>query len=99
MAKNRKPNGVLEQLMDIMIEITDYSWKFAAVASAVFLFLSGFAYRWAYAYNHPIDKGSIAVAFADSLGWLVYIIPLMLFIFACMFAWRAFVTFSKENDY
>ena len=99
MTKKRKPNGALEQIMDICIEITDFSWKFGAVVSAIFLLSSLYALEWAVAYNNPDPANGYITAVVNSLGWLVYFIPLMLLVFAILFAWRAFVTYSRQCDW
>jgi|GEM_PF-3105516 len=94
MAKRIKPS---EKFIDMLLELTGYSWKFGVVVSVIFLVLSSYAYRWAYAYNHPVDKDVIANAFIGSIGWLVYLIPIMLLGLSIIFAFRAFATYSKQS--
>ena len=97
--RKRKSGSLTEELMDLLLEFTDFSWKFGAIVSAIFLFLSGWTYRWAYAFNHPVNPDHFATAFADGLGWIVYLIPVMLFTLACIFAWRAFVNYSNQSSW
>jgi len=99
MARYKKPNSMSEQIMDIFIEITDFSWKFGAFISAVFLFLSVIALKWAVAYNTPDPANSYVTAVVSSIGWLVYFIPLLLFVIGCFFALRSLNTYSKQSHW
>lgn len=97
--RKRKSAGLFGDLMDLLIEVTGFSWKFGGVVSVIFLLLSGWALKWAHAYNNPINPDPFLSGILAGFGWLAYLIPIMLFLFAGLFLRLAWVTYNKQRFY
>jgi hypothetical protein len=99
MARRRKNNSILADLMELIIDLTDTFWQVGAVAAAAFTWLGFSTLGWAIRKNHPVDPSQAEAAVSSAVGWLFYGLSLMIFGIAVMLAIRTFNSYQNHNRF
>lgn len=97
MALRRKRRSDLGNLLDILFELTGFIWQIGAGVTAILLFLSYEAYEWAENLNTVGGSSAMLSTAFVSLGWAVYLLPLMLAVLTVLFGAKTFDTYIKEH--
>lgn len=97
--KRYKRQSILEQLFELLIELTGYFWQIGAIVTVVLLSFSYIALDWADNVISAVGQSPVFVGIIANLGWpaycLPYSIPLLLMALAILFAWKTLDTFSN----
>ena len=87
----------LDELLNILIEITGFYWQIGATMTILFTFLAYGTLLWAIEKNTQLISSPIFSAFAENFHWIFYSLPIMSAIFAFIFANKTYQTIIKQN--
>lgn len=99
MGRRRKKATTAEELFEVLLDITDLYWQVGAVVSAVLTFVSFVALDWATDQYLRASASPFLGQLTHSLGWLLYLFPLMISGIAVVFGVKSYQSFCREHRY
>ncbi|MDD5581563.1 MAG: hypothetical protein PHY16_20140 [Methylobacter sp.] len=100
MARRRyRRKSLSEDLFDMLFELTGFVWQIGAAVTGALLFFSYLSYDWAAAWIATAEKSPVLSAIAANFGWVAYLLPLMLIIFAVLFGAKTYDTYRNGHHF
>ena len=99
----RRRNSILEELFeglfDVLSDASDMFWQVGAVVSAVLMLMTFLTLDWvADQYAHAATSPYLG-ALINGIGWMLYLLPLMIAVFAVIFGVKAYQAYCREHRY
>lgn len=82
----------------MLFEMTGYFWQVGAVVTALLLFLSFNAYQWVDKLNAVGNTRTNLAVLIESYGWILYLLPLIIVVFAFIFGIKTYDTYRNGHD-
>ncbi len=93
-----KRNTIIEELFDVLYELTEMFWVVGAVVSGFLIFSSLIALKWVIKITSESSLGWLSeVANNSWLGYTIYLLPIMLLLLALIFAGRSINTYVAHH--
>jgi TRAP-type C4-dicarboxylate transport system permease small subunit len=94
-----KRKSSVDELFDVLFELTGFFWPVGAVVTGVLLFLSYMAYDWVETGITNAEKSPMLLQVAINFGWMGYLLPLMLTILALLFGVKTYNAYRNEHRF
>lgn len=91
--------SLFDELFDMLFELSGFVWQIGAGVTGALLFFSYLAYDWADAWIATAYKSPMLSAIATNFGWVAYLLPVMLIIFAVLFGVKTYGSYSNEHHF
>ncbi len=87
----------LEKLFEGLYELTKMFWMIGAVISGLLTYAGFMALNWVIKLNTDANSNYLIEAVNNSwMGYAIYLLPIIFFLIALIFAWRSFETFITQ---
>lgn len=94
-----KRKSILEELFEVLYELTEMFWFVGAVVSGLLVIGSLMAFKWVAKITSVNGLGWLNEAVNNSwLGYAIYLLPVMLLLFALIFAGRSINTYVAHHS-
>lgn len=94
-----KRKSTIEELFDVLYELTEMFWMVGVVVSGLLVFGSLMAFRWVAKITSENSLGWLSGAVNESwLGYAIYLLPLTLLFLALFFAGRSINTYVADHS-
>lgn len=97
MGKRRK-QGLAGDFIDLLMELSSFSWKIGAVISLLFWIASIYALKWALNV-HQTNNIMLKSVLDAGLIWVYYLFPVGLLGIAFLFGWKAYKKYVTDSYY
>ncbi|HAO25508.1 MAG TPA: hypothetical protein DCQ49_10555 [Methylophaga sp.] len=94
----RRNIKLVDNIMDMLLEISALSWKIGAFISFVFVMGSIYAFNYAQSIQQT-NNTMVKSVLEGGLIWVYYFIPLGLLGIAIIFGWKAYKKFIRDSYY
>ena len=96
--RHRSVSGdVFDQLFEALFELTGLFWQVGAFVTALLAILALVALRWVIAQKAELAVSPLLSHLAESYGWLLYLLPLVLLMAAWLFGRKTYHAYRKQN--
>lgn len=95
----RRRKSTLEDLLDVLTDLTDMFWQVGAIVSAVLIFMSFWTLDLAVDQYARVSASILPRPLAQNLGWMYFLLPLMIAAFAVFFGVKSYHTFARDHRY
>lgn len=93
-----KRKSDFEKLFNALYELTELFWPIGAVVSVLLAIVGFTSLKWV-AEIHSARSGLLIEALSDSwIGYIPYLLPSVIFLFAIIFALRSLNVFLRQNE-
>ena len=98
--RHRSVSGdVFDQLFEALFELTGLFWQVGAFVTSLLIILALIAMRWVTVQNIELAASPLLSHLAESYGWLLYLLPLMLFVIAWLFGKETYYAYRKQEHF
>lgn len=96
--RHRRKQGLTGDLIDLLMELSSFSWKIDAVISALFWIASISAFKWALTVQQT-NNTMLKSVLDGGLIWVYYFISLGLLGIAIILGWKAYKKYTRASYY
>jgi hypothetical protein len=98
MRRRRSVSGdIFDQLFEALFELTGLFWQVGAFVTALLVILALAALRWVIAQKTELAVSPLLGRLAESYGWLLYLLPLMLLLVAWLFGRKTYQAYREQK--
>jgi ABC-type antimicrobial peptide transport system permease subunit len=92
----RRRKSISDELFDGLFELTDMFWWVGAIVGAVLTFASFWTFDLAVDQYTRASASPLLGPLTQILGWLYFLLPLMIAAFAIFFGAKSYQTFTRD---
>jgi hypothetical protein len=86
---------ILDGLFDALYEMTGWFWQIGVAVALLLLFFAYLSYGWVGNYMARLHETTLLAGVVEKYGYFMYMLPILLVIFASIFAVKTFKTYQK----
>jgi len=95
----RRRKSTSEDMFDVLTDLTDMFWQVGAVVGTVLMFASFWTFDFAVDQYTRASASPLLGPLTQNLGWLYFLLPLMIAAFAIFFGAKSYQTFTRDHRY
>ena len=91
--------STLEDLFDVLFDLTDIFWRVGTTAVAVLMFASFWTTDWAVDQYLRASTSQYLGPSIQTFGWVFFLLPLMIAALAILFSVKSYQAFNRDHRY
>ncbi|MES9937211.1 MAG: hypothetical protein ABW153_12265 [Sedimenticola sp.] len=89
--------SVLDDLLDLLFEITGMFWQVGAVITTIMVLLSAHSLFWVFATMETPNSSPVIAGVLDAFSWLLYALPIGLALMAFIFGRKSYQVYHEQS--